>query len=208
MTDHAPPSLFISILLKHHTSLLHFNFICLFVQNSKTAIPGAVSRVEEVGERLSSDTGQDTVFIPPFVSPPHQLTDNNLLPPQNTENVSSEEYTFTELQPVNFRSSTCALSTSDPSTCVSSSTVSSNTFTDVPYTSIPTSSRYSDGVWLTGTDQIHDHGHLGEEEDEDELFLERGDVNDDDLEMRSEIQRCLSLNRDYQVIIHVCHLSC
>lgn len=111
---------------------------------------------------------------------------------------------------MNYQLSTSALSTSDPFTSVSSATV--NSFTDVPYanglsiTAASTSNAgYSDATWLVGTDHLHGQSYTNEQEEEDdeELFLEGNDRNDayGDLEVHSEIQRCLSLNRDYQVII-------
>ena len=181
--------------------------VCFSKQSSNNAIPGAACRVEDSRNKSPLSTRQETsVSTASYGSLLEQEAENNLLPLQSAVNTSIDEYTFTELQPVNCQPSTSTFPTSyNPFISFSSTTV--NAFANIPNANVPASvpstssaDQYSDVTWLMTTNQHHnENDDDGQEEEIEELFLEGDEKSDDDFEMRSEIQRCLSLNRDYQV---------
>lgn len=154
--------------------------MCFLKQNSKITSQGGVFKGGDVGEQSPLSERKETVFIPDKCSshvqePLLQVDNNNVLPSQNTGNVSADEYILTELQPRNFQ----------------------------PPASVPSTSQegYNDASWLVEINQFHGQNDSNQQEDEEELFDNGDDENDGDVEMRSEIQQCLSLNRDYQVML-------
>lgn len=188
--------------------------VCFSKQSSNNAIPGAACRVEDSSKKSPLSTRQETVSAASYGSLLEQEAENNLLPLQSAVNISSDEYTFTELQPVNYQPSTSTFPTSyNPFISIPSSTV--NAFANIPNANVPTSTpstsstdQYSDVTWLLTTNQHHDENDADEQEEEmEELFFEGDEKSDDDFEMRSEIQQCLSLNRDYQVTPHAISIN-
>lgn len=171
-------------------------------------IPGAELKAEAlkadgIGNQLLFNTTQQAVSAPAPVSP---LQGDNYLPlSQNAGNTSADEYTFLELQPVNYQSTSSTFSTSHPSNGIS---YDGDTFTNIPHSSVPiglpltSDVGCSEATRLSGTEQCNNGNDADMQEDEEEeLFLDDYDENDDDFEMRSVIQKCLSLNRDYQVLV-------
>ena len=55
--------------------------------------------------------------------------------------------------------------------------------------------------------ELNGQNDIDQEEGEDSIFHDGAEEIDGALEVHSEIQQCLSLNRDYQVIIFfACHI--
>ena len=188
-----------------------FSLVCFSTQsNNCNVIPGAACRVEDIINQSPLNTRQEAVSAASYGSLLVKEAETNLLPPQSAANTSSDEYTFTELQPVNFQPSSSAFSTSYSPFISQVPSTTVNTCSNIPNANVPTSipstsiaDQYSDVTWLTTTNQHHVENDADDpEEEEDELFFEGDEENDDDFEMRSEIQWCLSLNRDYQVTPH------
>lgn len=55
--------------------------------------------------------------------------------------------------------------------------------------------------------ELNGQNDIDQQEGEDSIFHDGEEEIDSVLEMHSEIQQCLSLNRDYQVIIFFCMSS-
>ena len=107
------------------------------------------------------------------------LIENNLPLPQSTGNVSSVEYVLTELQPRNFQ----------PPTCVPSSSQG-----EYP----------QNRSWFAELNELNGQNDIDQQEGEDSIFHDGEEEIDSVSETYSEIQQCLTLNRDYQVIIFFC----
>lgn len=155
---------------------------------------------------------QDIMSTPATLLP--NQTNNSLVPPSNSSagDPSSEENIFTELKsgPVHYhQSSTFVSSTSISSSsfssaadCTLTNALSKSTLATVSLAS-NVNTGHGDATWLEGKNQCLDECLTGhKEEEEGELFIERDIENDVDFERRREIQQCLSLNRDYQVMMY------
>ena len=178
-----------------------FSYSFFHKQNTQVAFPGTVLEPVYVGQQLSLNARQDSSVQGVFgVLSHHQLANSNLFPAQISGNLSSVDYTITELQPVNCQPSTSSLPN------VSYSNVSSS-FTNVPSTSNPCTSLFSanqdsfnNSTWPALDNQIFDPEDVeGLDQEEDDPFSDGEEENIEDLEMRNKIQQCLILNRDYQV---------
>lgn len=159
-----------------------FNSICVFLkQKCKIPSPEAAFNGEVVGEQSSLSGRNETLSIPDSNHVPEPLSvfpvqppvDNNLLPSQNTGNASSDEYVLTELHPLAFVPPACVPSTSQAG--------------------------YSDVSWHTELDHFKCQNDTNQQGEEEDLFRDGGEENNGDPETYSEVQQCLSLNRDYQV---------
>ena len=139
---------------------------------------------ENVREQSSVNGGQELVSIPnsnhvPLSASLFQVQppiENNLPPSQCTENVSSAEYVLTELQPRNFQ----------PPMCLPSSSQG-----EYP----------QNGSWFAELNELHGPNEVDQQEGEHNIFHDVEEEIDGVSEMYSDIQQCLSLNRDYQVIL-------
>lgn len=165
------------------------------------AFPGTVLEPVYVGQQSSFNAGQDSSAqgVSDVLSH-HQLANSNLFPAHRSGNLCSDDYTITELQPVNCQPSTSSLPN------VSYSSVSSS-FTNVPSTSDPCTSLSSanqeglnNSTWPAVDNQFFDPRDVeGLDQEEDGPFSDGEEENIEDMEMRNKIQQCLILNRDYQV---------
>lgn len=164
--------------------------VCFLKQPNKITSPEHVFKNENVREQSSISGGQETLSIPDDNHVPvsaslfqgQLLIENNLSPSQSTGNVSSDEYILTELQPRNFQPPTCVPSLSQ--------------------------GKYpQNGSWLVELNELNGQNDIDQQEGEDSIFHDGEEEIDSVLEMHSEIQQCLSLNRDYQVIIFFCMSS-
>lgn len=74
-----------------------------------------------------------------------------------------------------------------------------------PPTCIPSSSQgeypHNDN-WFAELNELQGQNVINQQEGEDNIFCDGEEEIDGDSEMHGEIQQCLSLNRDYQVIIY------
>ena len=152
-------------------------------QPSKITSPEQVFKNENVREQSSISGEQETFSFPDNNLVPvsaslfqgQPLIENNFPPSQSTGNVSSDEYVLTELQPRNFQ----------PPTCVPSSSQG-----EYP----------QNESWFVELNEWNGQNDIDQEEGEDSIFHDGEEEIDSVSEMHSEIQQCLSLNRDYQVI--------
>lgn len=171
-----------------------------------------VSKVMDEKRQPTVEFEPDIMSTPVTVLP--NQTDNILVPPSNSSagDLSSEEYSFTELksgpvlcrQSSTFVSSTSISSSSFPSAadCTLTNALSKSNLTTVSLAS-NTNTGHDDASWLEGKNQSLDKCFTGhDEEEEGELFFQRDTENDVDFERRHEIQQCLGLNRDYQVVMY------
>ena len=162
---------------------------------------------------------QDVKSMP--VSPQQNQSDNNLVHCSDTRNLGSDECKLTELKsfPVNNQSSAPISSASVVSTSffLTAEDVITNVSIVDTSTTVPSVNNlnigYSDASLLEETSNSHEcfsaqQVEQEKEEEYGELFFHEDEVNNDDFEAYSEIQQCLSLNRDYQVMVYVlCHWS-
>ncbi|KAM7449052.1 Myblike DNAbinding domain-containing protein [Porites harrisoni] len=172
-------------------------------QNSQVAFPGTVLEPVYVGQQSSFNAGQDSSAqgVSDVLSH-HQLANSNLFPAHRSGNLCSDDYTITELQPVNCQPSTSSLPN------VSYSNVSSS-FTNVPSTSDPCTSLssanqegFNNSTWPAVDNQFFDPRDVeGLDQEEDGPFSDGEEENIEDMEMRNKIQQCLILNRDYQIAV-------
>lgn len=161
--------------------------VCFLKQPSKITIPEQVFENEIVKKESSISEGHEAVSIPdnnhvPVPDSPFQgqlLIENNLPRPQSTGNVSSDEYVLTELQPRSFQ----------PPTCVPSSSQG-----EYP----------QNGSWFAELNELNAQNDIDQQEEEDSIFHDGKEEINGVSEMYGEIQQCLTLNRDYQVIIFFC----
>lgn len=171
-----------------------------------------VSKVMDEKRQQTVEFKQD--IMPTPVTVLANQTDNILVPPSNSSagDLSSEEYSFTELKsgPVHchqsstFVSSTSISSSSFPSAadCTLTNALSKSTVTTVSLGS-NANAGHGGASWLEGKNQCLDKCFTGQnEEEEGELFFQRDTENVVDFERRHEIQQCLGLNRDYQVMMY------
>ena len=155
-------------------------FLTYLKQESKITSPGEVFKGDVVREQ-SSLSGSGTFSVPDSnhlpeplsISPVQQAVDSNLLPSQSTGNASSDEYVLTELQPLDFAPPPCAPSTSQCG--------------------------YNVASWHAELDHFQGQNGANQQAEEGDLFHDGGAENNSEPEIGSEIQQCLSLNRDYQV---------
>ena len=158
--------------------------VCFLKQPSKITSPEQLFESENAKKESSISGGQETVSIPDNSHVPvsdslfqgQPLIENNLPRPQSTGNVSSDEYVLTELQPRNFQAPTCVPSSSQGE--------------------YPQNER-----WFAELNELSGQNDIDQQEEEDSIFHDGGEEINGESEMYSEIQQCLALNRDYQVII-------
>ena len=156
-------------------------------QAGKITSPEQVFENENVRNQSSISGLQETVSIPDNNHAPisdslfqgQPLIENNLPLPQSTGNVSSVEYILTELQPRNFQ----------PPTCVPSSSQG-----EYP----------QNASWFAELNELSGQNDIDQQEGEDSIFHDVEEEVDGASEVYSEIQQCLTLNRDYQVVILFC----
>lgn len=178
-----------------------FSHFFFHEQNIQVAFPGTVLEPVYVGQQSLFNARQDnSAQEVSNVLSHHQQANSNLFPTHRSGNLCSDDYTITELQPVNCQPSTSSLPN------VSYSNVSSS-FTNVPSTSDPCTSLssanqegFNNSMWPAVDNQFFDPRDVeGLDQEEDGLFSDGEEENIEDMEMRNKIQQCLILNRDYQV---------
>ncbi|KAL9985551.1 hypothetical protein ACROYT_G007972 [Oculina patagonica] len=161
-------------------NLQYQNLNCGSALKSKIPSPEAVFKGEGVGEQSSLSRNNETLSIPDSNHVPEPLSvqspvDNNLLPSQSAGNASSDEYVLTELQPLAFIPPACGPSTSQVG--------------------------YNDTSWHTELNHFQGQNDVNQQVEEEDLFSDGDEENNGDPGMYSEIQQCLSSNRDYQLAI-------
>ena len=157
---------------------------CFIKQSNKVASLEQVVEIENTREQSSVNGGQEFVSIAnnnhvPVSANLFQVEpsiENTLPPSQCTGNVSSDEYVLTELQPRNFQ----------PPTCVPSSSQGEH---------------QQNGRWFAESNEMHGQNDIDQQEGEHNIFHDGEEEINGVSEIHSDIQQCLSLNRDYQVIL-------
>ena len=163
--------------------LLPFYFV---KQSNKVTSLEQVVENENTWEQSSVNGGQEFVSIANNNHVPVSANllqvepsiENTLPPSQCTGNVSSDEYILTELQPGNFQ----------PPVCVPSSSQGEY---------------QQNGRWFAELNELHGQNDIDQQEGEHNIFHDGEEeiTGNGVSEIHSDIQQCLSLNRDYQVIL-------
>lgn len=157
---------------------------CFIKQSNKVTSLEQVAENENTREQSSVNGRQEFVSIAnnnhvPVSANLFQVEpsiENTLPPSQCTGNLSSDEYVLTELQPGNFQ----------PPMCVPSSSQGEY---------------QQNGRWLAELNEMHARNDIDQQEVEHNIFRDGEEEINGVSEIHSDIQQCLSLNRDYQVII-------
>lgn len=159
---------------------------CFIKQSNKVTSLEQVVENENTWEQSSVNGGQEFVSIANNNHVPVSANllqvepsiENTLPPSQCTGNVSSDEYILTELQPGNFQ----------PPMCVPSSSQGEY---------------QQNGRWFAELNELHGQNDIDQQEGEHNIFHDGEEeiTSNGVSEIHSDIQQCLSLNRDYQVIL-------
>lgn len=159
---------------------------CFIKQSNKVTSLEQVVEIENTRAQSSVNGGQEFVSIAnnnhvPVSANLFQVEpsiENTLPLSQCTGNVSSDEYVLTELQPGNFQ----------PPMCVPSSSQGEY---------------QQNGRWFAELNELHGQNGIDQQEGEHNIFHdgEKEITGNGVSEIHSDIQQCLSLNRDYQVIL-------
>ena len=159
---------------------------CFIKQSNNVTSLEQVVEIENTREQSSVNGGQEFVSIAnnnhvPVSANLFQVEpsiENTLPPSQCTGNVSSDEYVLTELQPGNFQ----------PPMCVPSSSQGEY---------------QQNGRWFAEVNELHGQNGIDQQEGEHTIFHDGEEeiTGNGVSEIHSDIQQCLSLNRDYQVIL-------